>query len=102
MPHPSFKVFVSSTYNDLIDYRTAARDVILQLKQTYQGMEFFGARSEEPVEACLKEVEQCDLFIGIDAWRYGFVPEKSDISITEMEFQHAQKEKKPILCFSGR
>ncbi|MCK7480695.1 MAG: DUF4062 domain-containing protein [Candidatus Moduliflexus flocculans] len=52
-----------------------------------------------PLDACLKEVEESDLFIGIYALRYGFIPEGADISITEMEYLHAKKLGKPIYCF---
>jgi hypothetical protein len=93
------KVFISSTYKDLIDYRAKA---ILAVEGTsYQAskMEVFGARSEEPLTACLKEIEECEIFIGIYALRYGFVPDGSDISITEMEYAHAKKLDKKIYCF---
>ncbi len=73
------KVFISSTYKDLIDYRAKA---ILAVEGTsYQAskMEVFGARSEEPLEACLKKIEESEIFIGIYALRYGFVPDGSDV-----------------------
>lgn len=93
------KVFISSTYKDLIDYRAAAIRAVEGTNYQAGKMEVFGARSEEPVEACLKEVEECDLFIGIYALRYGFVPDGSSISITEMEYIHAKKLGKAIYCF---
>jgi tetratricopeptide (TPR) repeat protein len=93
------KVFISSTYKDLIDYRKAAIRAVEGTNYQAGKMEVFGARSEEPVEACLKEVAECDLFIGIYALRYGFVPDGSDISITEMEYIHAKKLGKEIYCF---
>src|SRR5262249_33374502 len=62
-------------------------------------MDVLGAGSREPLDACLKEVEESDLFIGIYALRYGFVPEGADISITEREYVHARKLGKPIYCF---
>ena len=62
-------------------------------------MEVFGARPEEPSEVCLSEIERCDLFVGLYAHRYGFVPGGSPVSITEAEVLHAHKYGKPILCF---
>jgi tetratricopeptide (TPR) repeat protein len=62
-------------------------------------MEVFGARPDEPLDACLKEVEESHLFIGIYALRYGFIPDGADISITEMEYVHAKKLGKEIYCF---
>lgn len=54
---------------------------------------------EYPENACLREVEICDIFIGIYAHRYGYVPPGSNISITEMEFDYARALGKPIFCF---
>ena len=92
-------VFISSTYKDLIDYRAAAIRAVEGTSYQAVKMEVFGARSEEPLDACLKEIEQSNLFIGIYAFRYGFIPEGTDISITEMEYLHAKKIGKPIYCF---
>ena len=93
------KVFLSSTYVDLIDYRAAAIRAVEGTNYQASKMEVFGARSEEPVEACLKEVEASDFFIGIYAHRYGHVPAGSDFSITEMEYDHAKRHGKKIYCF---
>jgi len=93
------KVFISSTYKDLTDYRKAAIRAVEGTNYQTGKMEVFGARSEEPVEACLKEVEQSEIFIGIYALRYGHIPDGSDISITEMEYAHAKKLGKEIYCF---
>ena len=93
------KVFISSTYKDLIEYRSAAIRAVEGTNYQASKMEVFGARPDEPLHACLKEVEESDLFIGIYALRYGFVPEGADISITEMEYVHAKKLGKLIYCF---
>ena len=99
MTKPIFRIFVSSTYIDLIDYRKAAEKAINDLNQKFIGMEYMGALSKEPKNACLKLIEECDLFIGIYAWRYGFIPENSEKSITQQEYEHALTKKKPILCY---
>ena len=54
---------------------------------------------KEPVQACLELVEECDLFIGIYAWRYGYIPDGSDLSITEQEHQYAKSLGRPCLCY---
>lgn len=93
------KVFISSTYNDLIEYRAAAIRAVEGTSYQAAKMEVFGAQPDEPLQACLKEVEQSDLFIGIYALRYGFIPKGDDKSITEMEYIHAKKLGKQIFCF---
>lgn len=93
------KVFISSTYKDLVDYRTAAIRAVEGTNYQASKMEVFGARPDEPLDACLKEVEESDFFLGIYAHRYGYIPASSDISITEMEYAHARKLGKTIYCF---
>src|SRR6185312_6417354 len=93
------KVFISSTYKDLIEYRDAAITAVQRTSYQAVKMEVFGARPDEPLVACLKEVEASDLFIGIYALRYGFIPDGADVSITETEYVHAKKLGKPIYCF---
>ncbi len=93
------KVFLSSTYVDLIEHRKAAHDALEQLGLHVIGMESFGARPEDSTRACLKEVKESDLFVGIYAHRYGYIPKDSDVSITEQEFDYAKKLGKPIFGF---
>ena len=93
------KVFISSTYKDLIDYRAAAIKAVEGTSYQAVKMEVFGARPNEPLEACLQEIEQSDLFVGIYAHRYGYVPDGSDISITQMEYLHAKMLGRPVYCF---
>lgn len=93
------KVFLSSTYNDLIEHRKAAHVALEQLGLQVIWMEAFGARPVESTQACLDEVAESELFVGIYAHRYGYIPDGSAVSITEQEFDHAQKLGKPIFGF---
>lgn len=93
------RIFLSSTFRDLIEHRRRVSDALQRLGQENARMEIFGARPEEPIQACLNEIDQSDLVVGIYAHRYGHVPEGSQESITEMEFRHALRRKKTILCF---
>lgn len=93
------KAFISSTYKDLIEYRAAANRAVEGTDYQASKMEVFGARSEEPVTTSLDEIDQCEVFIGIYAFRYGFIPDGADSSITEMEYARAKKLGKAIYCF---
>ena len=93
------KAFLSSTYIDLIEHRKLAAEALERLGQEVGRMEVFGARPEEATEACLSEIEACNIFVGVYAHRYGYVPSGSQISITEAEYNHAAKHQKPIFCF---
>lgn len=93
------KVFISSTYIDLADYRKKAIESLERSGFEVIKMETFGAMPEEPATACEKEIQQCDFFIGIYAHRYGFIPGSGSISITEKEFNYARDKNKKIFCF---
>ena len=53
------KVFISSTYDDLKEYRQAAIDVVLRYECKPLAMEYFGAQPEEPTTVCEKEIREC-------------------------------------------
>ncbi len=93
------KVFISSTYRDLIEHRRAVIDILLRLKVQPIAMEFFGADPNEPKQVCADEIQDCSLFIGIYAHRYGFIPEGDQKSITEQEFNLAHELGKPCFCY---
>jgi len=93
------KAFLSSTYIDLIEHRKLAIEALERLGQEVGRMEVFGARPEEPIKACLSEIEACGIFVGIYAHRYGYIPSDSQSSITEAEYNHAMEHKKPMFCF---
>jgi formylglycine-generating enzyme required for sulfatase activity len=95
----STTVFISSTSRDLLDHRAAVARALLDAGFHPIDMANFMARPQGATSACLKEVAEADLFIGIYAWRYGFIPEGSEISITEQEFIEAEKLGKPRFCF---
>ena len=83
------KVFISSTSVDLKDYRSAVRDAIMVLNMHPVMMEHFPAMDADAVEACKQKVLDCDVFVGIYAHRYGYVPLTETKSITELEYDWA-------------
>jgi len=68
------RIFVSSSFQDLQDYRLAAIRVLRQLGHEVVAMEDFVAGSEVPLKQMLDKVQRCELYVGLFAWRYGFVP----------------------------
>ncbi len=93
------KVFVSSTLIDLEDHRKAVEEIINRLDQQFRGMEYFGSRPDEPKEVCFQEIDQCQVFIGIYAHRYGFIPEGDPRSIVEQELDYAFEKRIPCFCY---
>jgi hypothetical protein len=62
-------------------------------------MEGFGSRSGDATDVCRREIEQCQILVGIYGFRYGFVPSDTELSITEMEFDYALRLGKRCLCY---
>ena len=72
------------------------------MEQDVVAMEDYVAQDQRPLQKCLKDVASCDIYIGIFAWRYGYIPEKNNIkklSITELEYLKAGKIHIPRLIF---
>lgn len=93
------KVYISSTSIDLADYR---RVVIAALRKSGFVpicMEDYVAQDTLPVDKCLADVAQSDLYVGIFAWRYGFIPPGHEKSITELEYRKAVEKSIPTLIF---
>jgi len=93
------KVFISSTSVDLREYREAVDRTLRQLGFATIKMEDFSAMGSGAVEACLAKVDEADIYIGIFAYRYGFIPEGTNISITEIEYNRARENGITCLCF---
>ena len=55
-----------------------------------------------PKDKCLADVAECDYYVLILAWRYGYQPEDDNprrLSITHLEYEEALRLKKPCLPF---
>ncbi|KAF0109038.1 MAG: hypothetical protein FD146_82 [Anaerolineaceae bacterium] len=92
-------VYISSTFADLQDYRASVMQVLNRLGIKAIAMESFGASEAPPLETCLEALASSDIAIFIIAHRYGYIPPKSNMSITESEYREAQILKKPTLVF---
>lgn len=98
---------VSSTALDLPEHRQAVIDACLRAGVFPIAMEHHPARDASGIRASLDMVDHADIYIGVYAWRYGWIPDFDNperISITEMEFNRAVERKergglKEILVF---
>lgn len=93
------KVFLSSTYADLADYRRAVMDVLQECEILYKGMEFFGATEHTALNTCLRNISDVDRVIVLIGARYGSRPSEKDPSYTESEIREAIKLGKPIQAY---
>ena len=93
---------ISSTAVDLPEHRKQVVEACQREGVFPIAMEHLPARDATGIQASLEMVDKADIYIGIYAWRYGWVPDFDNpgkISITEMEFNRAVERKIPILVF---
>jgi hypothetical protein len=96
------RVYISSTFSDLKEHREAAYHALRELRHDVIAMEDYVASDERPVQRCVADVAACDLYVGIFAWRYGYIPAEQNptkCSITELEYRKAIEAGKPRLIF---
>ncbi|MBI5852691.1 MAG: SUMF1/EgtB/PvdO family nonheme iron enzyme [Planctomycetes bacterium] len=87
---PIKRVFLSSTYIDLEERRRQIIEAIESFPDLKcVAMERFTATERPTVESCLEQAREADLFIGILAYRYGWIPDGEPKSITELEHDAA-------------
>lgn len=94
-----WRIFVSSTKEDLVPYREAVESALTSMEHIPLGMEFFVSSPDSPIDACLSTVRRSQLYIVIVGMRYGSIEEGSGKSFTELEYDEAVKNKIPILAF---
>lgn len=63
------KIYISSTYSDLIDFRKAVYLTLNSLQHDAVAMEEYSAADQRPLNKCLEDVAGCDIYVGIFAWR---------------------------------
>lgn len=95
--HPT--VMISSTAHDLPDYRAQVMDACLRVSMFPKMMEQLPALDADAIEASLALVEEAEVYIGLFAHRYGYIPDGHDISITQMEYDRAVERGIPRLIF---
>src|SRR5258707_4215280 len=90
---------ISSTALDLPEHRNQVRDACLRQGMFPLMMEHLPASDAEAIAESLRMVNEADLYLGIFAYRYGYVSKGRDISITEMEYNRAVERGIPRLLF---
>jgi hypothetical protein len=94
------KIFISSPQVSLANYRKAIKESLE--KMSFDDIflsEYHNSRSRSPMEVCMENVKDCDIFILLLGNKYGTILEDSAISVTEMEFDKAKELKKDIIVF---
>lgn len=94
-----YQVFVSSTYEDLKDERTAVISSLLDMDCIPVGMEQFPASPLSQWEYIKKMIDMSDYYLLIVAGRYGSLDPDESVSYTEKEYNYAANKNIPILSF---
>lgn len=93
-------IFLSSTTEDLAEYRRWVVHVANRLGLAVTSMEDFGPDPAGAVEVCERHVRSAALFVGLYAHRYGFRPEGcGGKSITQLEYEWAVDQGIPVLVY---
>ncbi|PYS25759.1 MAG: hypothetical protein DMF72_00660 [Acidobacteria bacterium] len=96
------RVMISSTARDLPEHRKQIVEACLRQGMFPLRMEDLPANSDEAVTASLQMIEGADVYIGVLANRYGYIPKVNNpdqISVTEMEYNRAVARKIKRLIF---
>jgi Domain of unknown function (DUF4062) len=116
------RIFVSSSFEDLREYREAAIRVLRQLGHEVLVMEDMVAGTAAPLVKVIEMVDRSEAFVGLFAWRYGYIPGRLDAdgtttiadppigldvsgavygetSVTHYEYLRAKERDLPILAF---
>jgi tetratricopeptide (TPR) repeat protein len=84
-------VMISSTIIDLEEHRKQALDAVLRVGMHPLMMEHQPSSGNEAITFSLALVDKAEVYLGIYAFRYGYVPDGHDISLTEMEYNYAKE-----------
>ena len=95
----AYRAFVSSTFKDLAAHREWIIDALLDAGFAVDPMERWTADTGEPKEVSQARVEGCDLCVLLVGFRRGYIPDGSQISITQMEYGRALEEGCDVLVF---
>ena len=93
------RIFISSTYEDMVEYREAVANALNSIEQLPIGMEHFVSSPEKSLEVCLSDVRRCQIYILLIGMRYGSIDIDTGKSYTELEYEEARKYNIPVLAF---
>jgi hypothetical protein len=96
------RIYLSSTFVDLKAHREAVCRQLRRMQHDVIAMEDYVARDDRPAAQCLRDVAGSELYVGLFAWRYGFIPPQDNprgLSVTELEYREAEARSIPRLVF---
>ncbi|HEX8381450.1 MAG TPA: DUF4062 domain-containing protein [Allosphingosinicella sp.] len=92
------QVFVSSTFSDMLEERQAAVETILRAGHIPAGMELFTAGDQSQMAVIKRWIDESDVYLLVLGARYGSIEPLSGISYTELEYDYAVEQGKPLFA----
>lgn len=99
IPQTAYRIFISSTYIDMIPYRDAVQNSITNCDAIAYGMERFVPAPVRPLDRCYEEIMGSQIFLLLVGHRYGEIDSETGKSYTELEYEKAKEIGLPILAF---
>jgi hypothetical protein len=93
------RIFVASTYEELLDYRAAVTRSVLAGGNSPEDMIDWPADDSPALDVSIRKVRASDLIILIVAHGYGNPPPNESKSVTELEFDEAVRLRIPVIAF---
>lgn len=94
-----WRIFISSTYEDMLPDREAVSDALTNIEHLPIGMEQFVSTPDRPLDVCLTDIRRCQLYVVLVGMRYGSIDDDTRKSFTEVEYEEALKNNIPGLAF---
>ncbi len=98
MAKRKLQVFLSSTFTDMKNERQAAVSAILKAGHIPAGMELFTAGDRSQMEIIERWIDESDVYMLLLGGRYGSVEPKSEMGYTELEYNYALSQGKPLFA----
>ena len=95
---PIYKVFVSSTFDDLREERAEVQKALLKLNCLPVGMELFPAADDDTWDFIKEQINDSDYYVVLVGGRYGSLA-SDGFSFTEKEYDYARVKEIPSIGF---
>jgi Domain of unknown function (DUF4062) len=95
---PIYKVFVSSTFDDLREERAEVQKALLKLNCLPVGMELFPAADDDTWDFIKEQINDSDYYVVVVGGRYGSLA-PDGLSFTEKEYDYAREREVPSIGF---
>lgn len=97
MSKPIYKIFVSSTYKDLMEERIKVMSTIVTSGHLPIGMEQFPAAPIQAWDYIKLLIDNADYYLLLLAGKYGSIHPDTGKSYTEMEYEYAKEKGVPVI-----